>query len=53
MNDIVCPYCGNEDYECYDKTGNEALMPIYQCVCCHCGKDFEIIYKVVEIRRVE
>lgn len=53
MIKFVCPHCGSEEFEIYDEVGLEEETLMKLCVCYDCNKQFEIVYKVVEIRRVE
>ena len=48
---IECPFCGSEDYECYDRVGNGTLEPIDLCVCEDCNRQFQIIYAVSRIEK--
>ena len=48
---IECPYCGSEDYECYDRVGNGTLEPVDLCVCEDCDKQFQIVYTVNRIEK--
>ena len=48
---IGCPYCGSEDYECYDRVGDGTLEPIDLCVCEVCDKQFQIVYTVSRIEK--
>lgn len=47
--EIKCPYCGSEEYECYDRCGDGTMRPIDLCVCEECEKQFSIIFEAVEI----
>ena len=46
---IECPYCGSEEYECYDRVGDGTIEPIDLCVCEACDKQFQIVYTVNRI----
>ena len=48
---IECPYCGSEDYECYDRVGDGTLEPVDLCVCETCDKQFQIVYTVSRIEK--
>lgn len=46
---IKCPYCGSEEYECFDRTGEGTMNPMDLCVCEDCGKQFSIIFEAVDV----
>ena len=48
---IKCPYCGSEDYECYDRVGDGTFEPVDLCVCEACDKQFQIVYTVSRIEK--
>jgi DNA-directed RNA polymerase subunit RPC12/RpoP len=43
---IECPYCGSNDYECFDTCGGygEDIQELYSCF--NCDKQFSITYTV-------
>ena len=49
--EIKCPYCGSEEYECFDTCGidEEALQKL--CVCLDCDKQFSITYVIDRIEK--
>lgn len=46
---IKYPYCGSENYECFDRCGDGTMRPIDLCVCEECDKQFSIIFEAVEV----
>ena len=48
---IECPYCGSEDYVCFDRVGDGTINPIDLCVCENCDKQFSIVYEAVRIKK--
>ena len=47
--EIKCPYCGSEEYECYDRVGDGTMAPEDLCVCEKCDKQFSILYTASRI----
>jgi hypothetical protein len=45
---IKCPYCGCEEYDCYDMTDDL----IKKCVCYDCEAIFDVVYEPVRIEKV-
>lgn len=41
---IKCPYCGSEEYECFDTCGGsgENILELYSCL--DCDKQFSVTY---------
>jgi hypothetical protein len=49
---IVCPHCGNSDYDIFDSDyANNNYIDL--CVCYECDKQFEIVYELKEVRKVD
>ena len=48
---IKCPFCGSENYECYDRVGDGTFEPVDLCVCENCDKQFQIVYTVSRIEK--
>ena len=46
---LVCPFCGSDEFECFDRVGDGTLQPEDLCVCEECGEQFRILYGVKEI----
>lgn len=44
--EIKCPYCGSEEYECYDTCGGSGENIQELCACLDCDKQFSVIYVV-------
>lgn len=51
--EIACPYCGSENYECFDRVGDGTTEPRDLCVCENCDKQFDIIYTINRIEKGE
>lgn len=48
---VKCPYCGSEEYECYNRSGDGTMNPVDLCVCEECDKQFSIIYTIERIEK--
>ena len=51
--EIACPYCGSENYECFDRVGDGTVEPRDLCVCEDCNKQFDIVYTISRIEKGE
>ena len=48
---IKCPYCGSNDYECFDRVGDGTDTPRDLCSCLECDGIFDIVYKFSHIEK--
>lgn len=47
MLEIKCPYCGSQNYKCYDITDDLRK----KCVCYKCQKIFDVVYEPQKIEK--
>lgn len=45
---VKCPYCGCEEYDCYDITDDLRK----KCVCYGCDEIFDVVYEPVRIEKL-
>lgn len=46
---VECPYCGSEEYDCFDDDGGGGYTFIEKYICFECDNVFRVEYEPVKI----